>query len=55
MKRLAVLVKDNCGEGEVVGWYDEFWQALQAAHGLNSPYSIYVKEFEQTPKEDERC
>ena len=53
MKRLAVLVKDNGGEGEVVGWYDEFWQALQAAHGLNSPYSIYVKEFEHNPKNSE--
>ena len=51
MKKLAVLVKDVGGVGEVVGWYEEFWEALQAAQSLDSPYSIYVKSFEHMSKE----
>lgn len=52
MKRLAVLVKDINGVGEVVGWYEEFWQALQAAQSLDGPYKIYVKSFSHESKED---
>ena len=53
MKMLAVLVKDVGGVGEVVGWYEEFWQALQAAQSLGAPYTIYVKEFSHEPMEGE--
>lgn len=48
---MVVLVKDDGGKGEVVVVFEELWEALQAAQSLDSPYSIYVKSFEHTPKE----
>lgn len=53
MKNMVVLVKDNGGNGEVVAVFEEFWEALQAAQSLDSPYSIYVKSFEHMPEEEE--
>lgn len=52
MKKLAVLVKDVGGEGEIVGWYDEFGEALQAAQDLDAPYTIYTKSFEHEKAEE---
>lgn len=52
MKNMVVLVKDHDGEGEVIAVFEEFWEALQAAQSLDSPYRIYVKSFEHMPKEE---
>ena len=51
---MVVLVKDNGDEGEVIAVFEEFWEALQAAQSLDSPYRIYVKSFEHISKEGER-
>lgn len=49
---MIVLVKDNGDKGEVIGVFAAFWEALQAAQSLDSPYRIYVKSFEHIPKEE---
>lgn len=52
MKNMVVLVKDNGSEGEVIAMFEEFWQALQVAQTLDSPYRIYIKAFEHMPEEE---
>jgi hypothetical protein len=52
MKNMVVLVKENGDEGKVIAVFEEFWQALQVAQTLDSPYRIYVKSFEHIPEEE---
>ena len=48
MGKIVVLVKDNGGEGEVVGVFQSFEDAFAAGEKLGANYSIYVRE----PKEE---